>query len=82
MKFNTVLGPIDSADLGRTLIHEHLFAAWPGAMLDPDFFIARDDLLAKCVRRMQRLKDVGIKTFVDPCPNELGRDVSLMVEVS
>ncbi|MCO6385304.1 phosphotriesterase [Oceanicola sp. 502str15] len=82
MRVNTVLGPVDSANLGRTLIHEHLFASWPGAMLDPELWIDREDLLGKCIRRMGKLKDVGIRTFVDPCPNELGRDVSLMVEVA
>jgi predicted metal-dependent phosphotriesterase family hydrolase len=30
MRVQTVVGEIDSANLGRTLVHEHLFAKWPG----------------------------------------------------
>lgn len=82
MKVNTVLAQIDAADLGRTLIHEHLFAKWPGAELDPELFVERDELVRQCVKRLGRLKEHGVRTFVDPCPAELGRDVSLMVEVS
>lgn len=34
MKIQTVLGPIDSQALGRTLFHEHLFLMFPGAEFD------------------------------------------------
>jgi len=82
MIVNTVLGAVDSADLGRTLIHEHLFASFPGAAFDPLRYLSKEELTAKCVSRLGRLKDIGVRTFVDPCPIEMGRDVELMADVS
>ena len=33
----TVLGPIDSGDLGPTLVHEHVRISYPGDQLDPAY---------------------------------------------
>ena len=33
-RINSVLGPIDTADLGFTLMHEHLYVAFAGAYRD------------------------------------------------
>lgn len=78
----TVCGPIPVARLGRTLMHEHIFVSFPGAQWDPGFPIDRAALVATAVRKLKELKDYGIGTFVDPCPIELGRDVTLLREVS
>jgi phosphotriesterase-related protein len=77
----TVLGPIPVAELGRTLIHEHLYIAFPGSELENDGFNRRA-FLDQAVRRMKDLVALGVKTLVDPCPIELGRDPELMAEVS
>jgi phosphotriesterase-related protein len=80
---STVLGPVDAADLGRTLIHEHVLVGMPGYFLDyrsPAF--KRDDALAKVVDNFQRLHDYGVKTVVDPCPSDIGRNVEFIAEVS
>ncbi|MCB1474894.1 MAG: hypothetical protein H6883_08725 [Rhodobiaceae bacterium] len=82
MQVMTVLGSVDVSTLGRTLIHEHLFAKWPGAEFFPPMKITREWLLQQCYVRLGALKDQGVRTFVDPCPIELGRDVTLMAEVS
>ena len=31
----TVTGPVDGADLGRTLVHEHIRISYEGETLDP-----------------------------------------------
>jgi hypothetical protein len=82
MRVQTVVGEIDSANLGRTLVHEHLFAKWPGAEFYPPIQVDRSWLVEQCVKRLGAIKDFGVRTFVDPCPIELGRDVGLMAEVS
>lgn len=83
MMVETVAGPISVESLGRTLMHEHLFIAFPGAWFDPLAKFDRAELIAEAVRRLVKLRtEHGVRTFVDPCPIELGRDVTLMKEVS
>jgi phosphotriesterase-related protein len=78
----TVLGPMPLAQLGRTLVHEHLYIAFDGAALDPTAPFDRTAFVAEAVRRLKELVALGVKTFVDPCPIDLGRDATLLREVS
>jgi phosphotriesterase-related protein len=83
MNINTTTGSITEAELGRTLIHEHVLAAFPGWYLDtrlpaPD----RADAIARVTDAFQRLHAYGIRSVVDPCPADLGRDVEFCAEVS
>jgi phosphotriesterase-related protein len=83
MNINTTTGSITEAELGRTLIHEHVLAAYPGWYLDtrlpaPD----RADAIARVTDAFQRLHAYGIRSVVDPCPADLGRDVEFCAEVS
>lgn len=79
----TVTGPTSVENLGRTLMHEHLFIAFPGAWFDPFVKFDRPALIEDAVARLVKLRiEHGICTFVDPCPIELGRDVMIMKEVS
>jgi len=79
----TVTGPVDVNDLGRTLVHEHLLVSFPGAELDPKAKFDRPAFITEAVRRLTQLRvEHGVKTFVDPCPMEMGRDVRIMAEVS
>jgi len=79
---NTVLGPVKASELGKTLIHEHLYISFSGAEFDILMPFDRPAFIEDAVRRVKALKQYGVQTFVDPCPIELGRDVSLMAEVS
>jgi len=63
-------------------MHEHLFISYPGSEFDPLQVYDRAALVAEAVRRLSALRERGVSTFVDPCPIELGRDVSVMAEVS
>jgi len=79
----TVTGPIPVSQLGRTLMHEHLYIAFPGAEYDPTALFDRAAFIAEAVRRLVELREVyGVRSFVDPCPIELGRDVTAMKEIS
>lgn len=80
---NTVLGPVAADQLGLTLMHEHLIVGWPGWEYDagaPPW--RREDVVKLCVDRMIELRELGLKTFLDPCPSDLGRDVEVMAKVS
>jgi phosphotriesterase-related protein len=78
----TVLGPVDRSELGRILVHEHVQVNLPGSELDPGFDHDRPGVVATATERLIELRELGVRTFVDPCPIELGRDVELLAEVS
>lgn len=79
----TVLGPIDMEALGRTLIHEHIFIAFPGAEFDPGATVDRPAIIDDAVRKLRQLREeFGVQTFVDPCPIEMGRDPEMLAEIS
>jgi phosphotriesterase-related protein len=82
MQVMSVTGPINAADLGPTLVHEHIIVSMPGEELDPHYAPDRRQIVAIAVDRMQELYAHGVRTLVDPCPIELGRDPELYAEVS
>ena len=70
----TVLGPIDTADLGPTYMHEHVF------VLDADVeqnypmeWGSEDARVADAVAKLRALAAQGIRTIVDPTVIGLGR---------
>ncbi len=80
---NTVTGTATAEQLGTTLMHEHLMIGWAGWELDcaaPRF--ERKAAMRNCVERLKELRDLGLGTFVDPCPMDIGRDVRFMAEVA
>jgi phosphotriesterase-related protein len=80
---NTVTGRARPEELGMTLVHEHLLIGYPGWFMDalaPRF--KRDEARARGVDTLQELIGLGVRTFVDPCPMDLGRDVEFMAEVA
>src|SRR5947207_5776098 len=81
-KVQTVLGPIDSAEMGFTLMHEHVLVGMPGWDLDATFRADRQQAIELASESLAELRELGVQTFVDPCPMELGRDVEVMAEVS
>jgi len=83
MAINTVTGPIETAKLGKTLMHEHLLIAFPGWESDTGFEnMNHRDMVKVCVDKVEELKSAGFTSLLDPCPNDLGRSVDLMGEVA
>jgi phosphotriesterase-related protein len=83
MAIQTVTGAIELEKLGRTLMHEHLFIAFPGAEYDPTAVFDRAAFIAEAVKRLRQLREEhGVRSFVDPCPIELGRDAGMMAEIA
>jgi phosphotriesterase-related protein len=82
-QINTVTGTVSPDKLGVTLMHEHLCVGWGGWELDcsvPKF--DHKAALKKCVEQMKQLKDLGLQTFVEAAPMDLGRNVTLAAEVA
>lgn len=82
MKIETVLGQIDSDQLGFTLMHEHLMVCdWNLRMADPDF-LNYDKTLDTIVNVLKDAKEKGVDTIVDATVSNMGRDIRLMKEAS
>lgn len=82
MMVNTVLGPVDTAALGKTLMHEHILCAnWTARMSYPDW-LDKDEFVDFAVRMLRRAKACGYHTLVDATPPGLGRDIRIIREVS
>jgi phosphotriesterase-related protein len=78
---NTVLGPIDSKDLGFALMHEHVLVGFAGAYQDYPELLGTDPL-ERAVNELKRAKEGGIDTIVDATTTDLGRDIEMIAEVS
>jgi phosphotriesterase-related protein len=78
---NSVLGPLDTADLGFTLMHEHIMVAAAGVYRDYPELLG-PDRVERVVARLTAAREEGIDTLVDATTLDLGRDVELLAEVS
>jgi len=81
-KVNTVRGPIDSKDLGFTLMHEHLANSSAGVpQVFPEFM---DSGLAMDagIRALDDAYSEGIRSYVDVTTMDLGRDMQLIESIA
>ena len=79
---NSVLGPLDTADLGFTLSHEHVLETSAGLQQVYPEFIDRDRGIRKGVEALKEAYEAGVRTIVDVTTFDLGRDVKLLEQVS
>ena len=77
----TVTGPIDSADLGRTLVHEHVFVLGEEHRINYQDW-DEDARVAQAQRDLQELKELGIDTILDPTVLGLGRYIPRIQQVA
>ena len=77
----TITGPVASADLGRTLSHEHLCSGMAGMERVPGMY-DEDAAVERNIAALQRTYEAGICTVVDCTPIDLGRQVSLFERVA
>ncbi|MBI4236218.1 MAG: phosphotriesterase-related protein [Chloroflexi bacterium] len=79
---NSVLGAVDTRDLGFTLCHEHVVVASAGVHhYFPETFNRRG-IIEEGVRQLREAYGGGVRTIVEVTPPELGRDIRLLREVS
>jgi phosphotriesterase-related protein len=79
---NTIRGPIDSAELGRTLSHEHLTGgAADMHRIQPPIYDL-DEAVRRAVAALRRAKEVGVDSLIDLTPRDLGRQAPLFQRVA
>lgn len=80
---STVLGPVDVASLGRTLMHEHIFILTSDVQQNyPEEWGDEDARVADAVRQLQDLAATGITTIVDVTVIGQGRYVPRIQHVA
>jgi predicted metal-dependent phosphotriesterase family hydrolase len=78
----TVLGPIVPAQLGRTLIHEHIMVDFIGADAIRPGRYDSEDVSLKALPHLRQVKSAGCNTLVDCTPAYIGRDPGLLRRLS
>lgn len=78
---NSVLGPLDTSELGFTLSHEHIMVASPGIFQDYPELIG-SNIMERVVNRLRKARDGGVATIVDATTPDLGRNINLLAEAS
>jgi phosphotriesterase-related protein len=77
-----VLGPIDVAALGFTLMHEHvLIANWAMRQSFADY-VDVPRLVERAAGELRTAREHGVRTIVDLTPINLGRDVHVLRAVA
>ena len=79
---NTVLGSIDTSQLGFTLSHEHVGTNAAGLRHTYPDFIDRSGMIEQAATALKEAYVEGLRTMVDVSTFDLGRDVEMMAEVS
>ncbi len=83
VKVNTVTGTVSPEDLGISLMHEHICYGYPG--WEGDQTIApfdHDAVVKNGVETLLKLKELGVKTYVDATANDQGRQPEILKEIS
>jgi phosphotriesterase-related protein len=69
----TVTGPVDTGELGPTLMHEHVFVLSPEILQNYGEYWDLEERIADAVTKLNDLHGRGIQTIVDPTVIGLGR---------
>ena len=78
----TVTGTIDSSELGRTLVHEHIFVLSEEMRQNYDTAWDDEEKIADAVAKLNDLKAAGIDTIFDPTVVGLGRYIPRVQRVA
>ncbi|HLI53044.1 MAG TPA: hypothetical protein VKU88_01850 [Acidimicrobiales bacterium] len=79
----TVRGPLDVSDLGRTYMHEHIFVLTPDVQLNyPEEWGSEEERVADAVAKLKAAAAQGVRTFVDPTVVGLGRYIPRIQRVA
>jgi phosphotriesterase-related protein len=75
-------GPLDTAEMGFTLMHEHVIVTWPPYYQNYPEDFDREALMARSVERLKAAREAGVKTMVDLTPIDLGRNAAFIKEAA
>jgi phosphotriesterase-related protein len=76
----TALGSLATAQLGPTLMHEHIVTRSPGVHENWPHLFERNAILAMAEQKLADLHTRGIRTIVDQIDQMLVRDPRAIVE--
>jgi phosphotriesterase-related protein len=79
---HTATGPVDAAELGLTLVHEHLLSTSEGVRTQFPHLYDRERERQAAVAQVRRAMEHGVRTIVDPACMDIGRDAELAVAVA
>ncbi len=80
---HTVSGPVDTADLGQVLMHEHIFVMNPEIQQNhPEEWGSERERVADAVARLTALAGTGVRTIVDPTVLGLGRYIPRIQQIA
>ncbi len=77
-----VLGPIDTDELGFTLMHEHILVANSAMRQAFARWVDVDEVVRFATEEARAAAERGVKTMVDLTPINLGRDIHVIREVA
>jgi phosphotriesterase-related protein len=75
-------GPLDTANMGFTLMHEHVMVLWPPMYQQYPELFDREARMAEAVAKLQAAREAGVTTMVDLTPIDLGRDPRFIKEAA
>jgi phosphotriesterase-related protein len=78
----TARGPVDTADLGTTLMHEHVFVLTPDSQNQWSDEWDEQARVDDAVARLNELAASGVRTIVDPTVDGLGRDIPRIARIA
>ncbi len=78
----TVTGPIPSARLGRTLIHEHVVVDFIGAAKTSPGRYDHEVAFQTALPHFQKLRERGVQSLVECTPRFIGRNPALLRRLS
>ena len=77
----TLRGPIDTADVGFTLMHEHVFVLGQGVPENFPSVWDEEKEIANARAKLAELAGLGVKTIVDLTVIGLGRDIPRLIKI-
>jgi phosphotriesterase-related protein len=78
----TAAGPTDTAALGRTLVHEHIFVLGEEYRVNYQGDWDEEQMVQQAISELSGLKSLGIDTILDPTVLGLGRYLPRVQEIA
>lgn len=78
----SIHGPLDTEQLGFTMMHEHVFVISPHMYDVWPHLLDRDAIVARAIEALKEAKAAGVDTMVDLTTPNMGRDIELMRRVA
>ena len=79
---DTVKGPVDTASLGFTLMHEHVFVRTPGVFENWPHLWDEEREIKGATGKLNEAKASGVDTMLDLTTIDLGRNIPLLQRVA